>query len=122
MSYLYLASPYTHNSRFVRMWRYEAVRDFGAFLASNRFWFFGPIMHSYDMSQNHQLPHNFEFWRDWNHAMIDASQGVIVFQIDGWDTSRGVTDEVEYAKKIGKPVIYSRETWTNYVHPEYPVL
>jgi hypothetical protein len=66
------------------------------------------------------VPH--DFWRDWNHAMIYSSQGIIVFQIEGWNTSRGVKDEIDYAMEIGRPIIYSRLNWKEYEHPNNPFL
>jgi hypothetical protein len=122
MSYLYLASPYTHPDPAVRQWRYEAVRDFAAFLCRKRQWIFCPIMHSHDMTINHQMPYEFEFWDDWNKSLIYPSGGVIVFQIDGWDISRGIKSEIEYAVQLGKPLMYSKVIWSGYEHPDNPFL
>lgn len=121
MSYLYIASPYTHDDPRMRQWRYEAVRDFAAFLTKQRTWSFCPIMHSHDMTLHHQFPHIFEFWHDWNCSMIYPSSGIVVFQIEGWNTSRGVKAEIEYAQEIGRPIVYSKVTWPGYVHPDNPV-
>jgi hypothetical protein len=104
MSYLYLASPYTHPDPAVRQWRYEAVRDFAAFLCKKRQWIFCPIMHSHDMTINHQMPYEFEFWDD------------------GWDISRGIKSEIEYAVQLGKPLMYSKVIWSGYDHPDNPFL
>jgi hypothetical protein len=122
MSYLYLASPYTHPNPLMRQFRYEAVRDFAAHLTLQRTWVFCPIMHSHDMCLNHKFPYEFEFWHDWNCSMVYQSSGVIVFQIEGWNTSRGLKAEIEYAQSIGRPVVYSKVTWPDYQHPDNPVL
>lgn len=119
MSFMYLASPYTHHDPRVRHWRYEAVRDYAAHLIQNRQWVYGAIVHTHDICLNHEMPHEFEFWQDLNHTMIVASTGMIVFQIDGWRQSRGILDEIEFCMKIGRPVIYSTH-WLRYDHPTQP--
>lgn len=116
MSYFYLGSPYTHKNPKVRQRRYEAVRNFAGFLAKHGEWVFCPIMHSHDMAIHCDMPYTFEFWDDWNKALIRPSRGVIVFQIEGWDTSRGLKSEIDYAKQIGLPVIMSKEAWRSYDH------
>jgi hypothetical protein len=42
--------------------------------------------------------------------MIDLCREVHVLCIDGWDKSRGVLLEIEYAKMKGKPVQYFKTT------------
>lgn len=116
MSYLYLASPYTHADKAARQRRYEAVRAFTAFLCNRKEWVFSPILHLHDLAISYDLPYTFDFWDEWNKAMILSSRGVIVFQIDGWKESRGVTAEVLYAGQIGLPIILSKERWPSYDH------
>lgn len=116
MSYLYLASPYTHQDPKVRVKRFHKVMDFTAYLANKRQWVFSPILHSHQMTIAHNLPYTFEFWDPWNQAMIRPSSGVIVFQIDGSTESHGMKAEMEFAESLGLPLIYSRGTWPSYDH------
>ena len=48
------------------------------------------------------LPTDAKYWQDYNHAMIDASQGVIVLRIPGWIESKGVAEEIVYCLGLGK--------------------
>lgn len=110
--YLYIASPYTHDDPMIRQRRYEKALEFTAWLAQKyRLWGFSPIGHSHHMVINHDLPHTFEFWDDWNRCMIRTSIGIVVLQIKGWEESRGINAEMAYAKEIGKPIYLSQVMW-----------
>lgn len=37
--------------------------------------------------------------------MIDQCDQLIIYQMDGWETSRGVQEEVTYAKEKNIPII-----------------
>lgn len=113
--YHYIASPYTHNDPMVRQRRFEKALDFTVWLALKyRMWGFSPIGHSHHMSSLHpELPYTFEFWDNWNRAMIRPAVSMIVLQIPGWEESKGIAAEMEYCKEIGKPVYMSQVLWGN---------
>lgn len=114
--YFYVASPYTDTDPKIRARRYEAVEKFAAFLCLQRVWAFVPIMHSHHMGLKHKLPYEFEFWNEWNQAMIRPSRGVIVFEIEGWDESRGIAAELEFAETLKLPIFHSKSEWPDYDH------
>jgi nucleoside 2-deoxyribosyltransferase len=101
---LYLASPYSHGDWKARNDRYLAVCDMAGKLMARGFHVFSPIAACYQSAVMHQLPKGFEYWRDFDLRMMRACDAVYVHQIDGWDTSVGVADELEYAKALGLPV------------------
>lgn len=110
--YWYIASPYTHPDASIREARFLKVMDFTAWLVNTyRMWAFSPIMHSHQMGLVHKLPHTFDFWLEWNHAMIVPCYGMIILQIEGWNSSKGVMEEISFAESIGKPITYSRNVW-----------
>lgn len=116
--YFYIASPYTHSNSFVRIGRYEKVLDFTVWLAKE-FHIFGysPIVHSHPMVLDHDMPVEINnFWQEWNETMIYASIGLVILQLNGWDKSKGIELEIQYAKELGKPVVFSREAWPQYDH------
>ena len=70
-----------------------------------------PIVHCHVLANTHDLPKTYEFWKETDRGMIDASEGVIVLKMKtkdgkGWEDSEGMSDEVNYAKKTGKEVIF----------------
>lgn len=100
----YLASPYTHKSPNVMRERAYSVNDVSGRLIAAGVHVYTTIWATHRIAQYHELPTEFEFWLGFNKAFIDASVGVIVADIDGWKTSRGCKQEIEYAKSCEKPV------------------
>lgn len=102
--YLYLASPYTHADPEVRRMRFEEAERALAWMLGKRIWAYSPIVHCHQLSIRNALPPNHEFWFEYDCAMIRASEGVAVLQIDGWEQSKGVRAELDFAAGICLPV------------------
>jgi hypothetical protein len=91
---IYLASPYSDEDPKVQQRRYEAVRKMTAGFLERRFFIYSPIVHCHDLAAHHDLPKDFEFWRDYDFHMLDLAEQLWVLMLDGWNTSKGVTAEV----------------------------
>lgn len=102
--FYYLASPYSHAEPRIRHERYLAVLDCKAWFLKQKIWVYSPIVHCHETARLHSLPTDVNFWKEYNHAMIDRLTGVLVLCIKGSGDSRGVRDEMEYAWKTGKTV------------------
>lgn len=117
MSYIYIASPYTHDDPEVRRLRYEKTRDFTAHLISKyHMHVFSPIVMTHDIAISHSLPYEVTFWKAWNIALLTPATGLLLFQIDGWDRSAGMRHEIDFAKNFGKPIINSLEAFSEFDH------
>lgn len=116
--YLYIASPYTHDDPVIRQRRYEKALDFTAWLAvTYRLWGFSPIVHSHNMDLQLKPEYDHTFWLTWGKTMLIPSTGLMVFQIEGWEKSAGVDEEIALAREIGKPIYMSQMLWdTVYDH------
>jgi Domain of unknown function (DUF1937) len=125
MSYLYLASPYSHTDPDVMHARYLDARDALAWLIKQRLWAYSPITHCHEIAIQHTLPRDAEFWWDYNRLMILNSRGLMVLRIDGWQHSAGVTRERDYALDLKLPVKYllkrARNTFRIVGDPQYEV-
>ena len=106
MSFIYIASPYTHPDKHVRTQRYEQVRDYTAECLKNGEIVYSPINDNHPIAIANEMPTNWEFWARVDKAFIAVCSKVRVYQMDGWDKSVGVSAEVEYAKSIGKEIEY----------------
>lgn len=102
----YIASPYSHQDLKVQQLRYERVLAFTASALSSGKHVYSPIVHNHPMSLQYTLPCGFDFWRDYNFAMIHRCDELIVLMLDGWKQSKGVAGEINYAKSRGIPVRY----------------
>lgn len=48
----------------------------------------------------------YNFWKDYSRQLLQMCHGIIVLTIDGWETSTGVTDELDNAMAGKKAVIH----------------
>lgn len=106
---IYLASPYTHDSRRVVLARYRAALSCAAALMRRGEIVLSPIAHSHAIAEAHELPTTFDFWMRYNFAWLDACTALVVLAIDGWRESRGVQAEIARAQARGMRVSYVDE-------------
>ena len=102
----YIASPYGDEDADLMQRRFDRVcataarlmRDEGLHVLS-------PIAHSHPIAQ-YGLPTGWEYWRETDVDLMGRCDGLIVVTIDGWDDSRGVRAEIDWAAEHGWPILY----------------
>jgi hypothetical protein len=111
MSFIYLASPYSHPNPQVMHARYLAVAAECAKLLKAQDWTYSPIVHCHELARMHGLPTDFEYWKRYNRAMLSSASAFYILTIPGWEQSRGVTAERAMAECAGlKTTLYSLTT------------
>ena len=65
-----------------------------------------PISHCHPIAEQHELPRNWAYWKRIDRTYIESSIGMIIVTNPGWRESEGVTEEIQIAKELGKPVYY----------------
>jgi hypothetical protein len=102
----YLCSPFSSEDSDVRRRRYEQALSATATLMLRDYCVFSPLSHSIPLTDpRFELPQYHEFWMKQDLAILEASVGVIVLQLPGWEQSKGVQAEIAHAKACGLPVI-----------------
>jgi nucleoside 2-deoxyribosyltransferase len=101
---IYLAGPYSHPDPGIRRQRFEALNHAAALVMREGHIVFSPISHSHPIAVQCDLPKGFEFWQKQDLSFIDWCDEVWVVPISGYRESKGLRAEIEYAKRIGKPV------------------
>ena len=100
--YWYCASPYSLASN-----RDEAMRAVSIFVGN--LWTaevnaFSPIAHSHPIALAADLTgDDHETWMRRHRPMFEAAHGLIVAGMRGWKQSRGVTEEIQWARELRKP-------------------
>ena len=56
------------------------------------------------MAVHYNLPKDFEFWMNYDHAMIERCEVFGVLLLPDWTKSEGVQAEIAYAKQLEKPI------------------
>ncbi len=99
LSYIYLASPYTHSDPAVRKQRFRAVCKVAGRLMQQGQALFVPIAMSHPITEcTPTLPSKWAFWEQYDREFVLGSKALWVVDIPGWKTSVGVQAEIEIAK------------------------
>jgi len=106
MSYVYLCSPYTHESAEVRHDRYIAVCRAARALQKRGYPVFSPICHSHGIEIVCDFLEGHEYWMNQDLPLLCGASQVYVLMLDGWEQSRGIAAEIAEAERLGKPIIY----------------
>lgn len=109
--YWYLATPYSGftgdgpGGPMMTAFR-EAAKVAGIFIRAG-VPVFSPIAHSHPIGALGSFDSgDHEVWLAADMPLLEAAVGVIVVKMPGWDTSKGVREEIEFARIAGKPVLF----------------
>jgi hypothetical protein len=102
----YLASPYSSKDPMVVEDRYLQQQRIAAELIKQGYMLITPIEMCHNLAQNYDLPRGYEYWKERDRLLVSKCDGVIVCIMDGWKESIGVTDEIAYARSLGREVLY----------------
>ena len=100
---IYIASPYSHPDPAVMQQRFEAVRDYTIQQTNLGQTVFSPIVYGHELAKVGNLGTCHEFWLEFNEHMLAGSRSMTVLMLDGWDASRGVQHELEFAARLSIP-------------------
>ena len=111
---IYIASPYSHKDPNVMHNRYEKVKGFTAACMREGLNVYSPIVHGHAIAESHDLPTDWQFWKDQCLSMLRVADRMIVLQMNGYKESVGVRAEIEFCEMAGIPVSYSAfiDTWS----------
>ena len=107
MSFYYLASPYSRHPRGFDAAAREAA-EAAAICLKAGIMVVSPIAHSHAVNAIMQGPTDAATWAKLNDAIIEASAGIIVVKMDGWETSDGIAAEIKLAGSLRLPVFYMK--------------
>lgn len=111
--FIYLASPYSAPTPEEREARYVKVCKKAGELMEYGHEVFCPIAHSHPietlgMQQGDTLEqtHGYDFWLKQDFAILKHVDAMYVYQMKGWDTSKGIRAEIEFALAHNIPVFF----------------
>jgi Domain of unknown function (DUF1937) len=118
----YLACPYSHPDRAVRVARFEAANRAAAKLMAAGELVFSPISQCHPIAEAGGLLGDWSFWERYDRAMLDGCKRVVVLMLDGWRESTGIQAEIGLAWRMGLPVEYAEpEPQKMAVEPRSPL-
>lgn len=106
-TFWYIATPY---SKFPggRELAFEMACEITARLAGHGLRVFSPIAHSHPVSR--KMPPSVsntdhDLWINFDRPMMEAASGLISYEAQSWDVSRGMRAEIDYFIAAGKPIV-----------------
>lgn len=106
MSFIYLASPYSHPDPEVRQHRFMAACEWAGRLMKEGHTVFSPIAHSHAIEQTFDAIEPGPFWMKQDIPILRHADKVVVLKLEGWDRSKGIAQEIELATCAMIPVEY----------------
>lgn len=101
---IYLASPYSHINPAVRYYRYLAARLATTNLLRENLAVFSPIVYGKEMENI--IGQDYLSWKNLNDVMLSRCDAVMVLKLDGWDESKGVAYEIDFARNLKKTIAW----------------
>ena len=116
MTLVYLACPYSDPDPNIKQQRYMMANKVAAELLSQGILIFSPLTYSITLSQAgcHQGWVN---WKDFDLKMLSKCDRLLVLKLPGWESSRGVAEEITHAKELGLPIDWM-EAPENIISPQ----
>lgn len=105
---IYLACPYTHKERYVRVARWIAVNHIAARMMAAGEYVFSPISHTHPIAEasDGKLPVGWDYWEKFDRQYLSIVKKIVVLRLPGWDKSTGVQAEIKIGEEMGIPVEY----------------
>ena len=102
---IYLASPYNHPDNEVRIENYNKVAKLSAKLVAEGQVVISPIAYGHTLLDFYEnFPYDWEFWENFCISLLSKSDELLVYKMEGWDKSRGVLSEIDFATKKNIPI------------------
>jgi len=104
---VYLASPYSCNTKEERDFRFRKVCEMAAKLMKNGDEVFCPIAHSHPIEIHGMTEmEGHDFWLKQDFAILQHCKKMFVYKMPGWTLSKGIAAEIMFAKAHSIPVEY----------------
>lgn len=103
---IYLASPYNHPDDSIRESNFQFVSKLAAKLCSEGKVVFSPITYGHTLLNFVDMPKDWEFWKNFCLSFLKHSDEIIIFKLPGWELSRGVSAEINYAIENNIKITY----------------
>ena len=101
---IYLASPYAHSFFWVRWWRWFKVSQLAAQLIREGRSIYSPIAHNHWLAVLFRLPQSHAFWLAYDKKILAKCTELWIAAFPGWQKSRGIAEEIEFAEQHSIPV------------------
>lgn len=106
MGLIFVSSPYSHEDPKIIEENYEKVAKFVSMLATKGLTAISPIVYGHNLLKYNDMANDWKTWEDFCLTFLHKADELWVYKMPGWNRSRGVAEEIEYAIKMNIPVKY----------------
>jgi hypothetical protein len=103
---IFISSPYSHEDEKVVEENYLKVVKLASLICSKSEVAISPIVYGHTLLNYVSMPNDWEFWKNFCLTLLEKCDEMIVYKMDGWDKSRGVKEEIEFATSRGIKITY----------------
>jgi hypothetical protein len=103
---IYIASPYSHFDEEMRENNYRKVSEIASKMIAMGNVAISPIAYGHPLLQFTEMPGDWEFWKNFCLSILAKCDEMIVCKMKGWEESRGIAEEIQFAKENNIPVEY----------------
>jgi hypothetical protein len=96
---IYLASPYSSPDNELREHNYRIISQIAANMVSEGKVVLSPISYGHNLLNFKEMPSDWNFWYNFCVTFLLKSDELVVCKMPGWESSRGVLEEIEIAKQ-----------------------
>jgi hypothetical protein len=97
---IYLAIPYTG----MEALSFETANRIAGRLMQEGHIVFSPISHSHPIAKTCELPKHWDYWKQADTSFLAWCDVIRVVTLPGWQTSKGVTAELDIGSRLGKGI------------------
>lgn len=101
-----ISGPYSSVDETVKKQRVKAIADACLLVTQSGNIPVSPLLFGLTLIEKsgQNLPDSYEFWDNFCRQYVLASEKILVLDLEGWETSNGVKDEIKVAKENNIPV------------------
>jgi nucleoside 2-deoxyribosyltransferase len=103
MIIVYLACPYSDPDPQIKKQRHHFANKVAAELLSQGMLVFSPLTYSIPLSEISSRQ-GWIKWKEFDLAMLSRCDRLLVLKLPGWESSRGVAEEIAHAKELDIPI------------------
>jgi len=103
---IYIGSPYNHPEPETVKSNFEIVTRLAGELCSQGHTAFSPITYGHTLLGFTEMPTTWEFWKNFCLSFLQHCDELLVYKMPGWRDSRGLLEEIEYAKSNNIKITY----------------
>jgi len=104
---IYVASPYTHADESIREENFRRVSRYVSHLVSKGNVAISPITYGHTLLNYEKMPSDWQFWMNFCLSLLVKCDRMIVYMMPGWENSKGVQDEISFARDHNIPVDFA---------------